>query len=255
MKMRTPIIAGNWKMNMTRGNAQDLVRGLGQAIEGVEGVEVVVCPPFTALDAVAEECKELGIGLGAQNMHWEASGAFTGEVAPQMVKDVGCQYVIIGHSERRQYFGETNETVNAKVKAALANQLIPIMCVGETLEQRETGITDRICREQVVEGLQGIDAAKLRRLVVAYEPIWAIGTGKSASAKDAEHVINYIRSVLADLLGADIAKDIRIQYGGSVKPDNIEELMAQPNIDGALVGGASLKADSFAAIVRGALNE
>jgi triosephosphate isomerase len=253
--MRTPIIAGNWKMNMTRADAVALVRGLGKAIEGLEGVEVVVCPPFTALEAVAEDCKDLGIGLGAQNMHWETSGAFTGEVSPAMVKDVGCKYVIIGHSERRQFFGETNETVNAKVKAALANQLVPIMCVGETLEQRETGVTDRVCREQVVGGLDGIDSADLTGLVVAYEPIWAIGTGKSASAKDAEHVINYIRSVLADILGMEAAQKIRIQYGGSVKPDNIDELMAQPNIDGALVGGASLKADSFAGIARGALKE
>lgn len=253
--MRTPIIAGNWKMNMTRNDAIDLVKGLGKAIEGVEGVEVVVCPPFTGLDAAGQVCKDFGIGLGAQNMHWEASGAFTGEISPLMIKDLGCKYVIIGHSERRQYFGETNETVNAKVKAALANGLIPIMCVGETLEQREEGITDRVCREQVLEGLQGIEAGKLKELVVAYEPVWAIGTGKSASAKDAEHVINYIRSVLAEQLGIDIARKIRIQYGGSVKPDNVEELMAQPNIDGALVGGASLKADSFAGIVRGAAKE
>lgn len=253
--MRTPIIAGNWKMNMTRGEAVALVKDLGKSIEGMEGVEVVVCPPFTALDAVAGECQDTGIGLGAQNMHYEVSGAFTGEVSPAMVKDAGCKYVIIGHSERRQFFGETNQTVNAKVKAALANQLIPIMCVGETLEQRETGVTDRVCREQVVEGLEGIDAGDLTELVVAYEPVWAIGTGKSASAKDAEHVINYIRLVLAELLGGEIAEKIRIQYGGSVKPDNIDELMAQPNIDGALVGGASLKADSFAGIVRGALKE
>jgi len=242
-------------MNMTRADAVALVKDLAASIEGIDGVEVVVCPPFTALDAVAEVCKETGIGLGAQNMHWEVSGAFTGEVSPAMVKDAGCKYVIIGHSERRQYFGETNETVNAKVKAALAHQLIPIMCVGETLEQRETGVTDRVCREQVVEGLKGIEGADLTELVVAYEPVWAIGTGKSASAKDAEHVINYIRSVLAELLGADIAEKIRIQYGGSVKPDNIDELMAQPNIDGALVGGASLKAESFAGIVRGAVKE
>jgi triosephosphate isomerase len=182
-------------------------------------------------------------------MHWEASGAFTGEISPVMVKDAGCKYVIIGHSERRQYFGETNDTVNAKIKAALEHELTPIMCVGETLEQREAGVTDRICREQVVEGLKGIDSNLLKDIVVAYEPVWAIGTGKSASAKDAEHVINYIRQVLADLLGTDAAEKIRIQYGGSVKPENTEELMAQPNIDGALVGGASLKAESFAGII------
>lgn len=247
--MRTPIIAGNWKMNMTRTDALALVQGIGKAIEGIEGVEVVVCPPFTALDAVADECKDLGIALGAQNMHWEDSGAFTGEISPIMIKDAGCRYVIIGHSERRQLFGETNEAVNAKIKAALEHHLVPMLCVGETLEQRETGITDRICREQVLEGLREIEPERLRGLVVAYEPIWAIGTGKSASAKDAEHVINYIRLVLADLLGMEIARKIRILYGGSVKPENTEELMAQPNVDGALVGGASLKADSFADIV------
>jgi triosephosphate isomerase len=247
--VRTPIIAGNWKMNMIRADAAALVQGLGKALEGIENVEVVVCPPFTALDAVAAECANLGIGLGAQNMHWEASGAFTGEISPVMVKDAGCKYVIIGHSERRQYFGETNDTVNAKIKAALEHELTPIMCVGETLEQREAGVTDRICREQVVEGLKGIDSNLLKDIVVAYEPVWAIGTGKSASAKDAEHVINYIRQVLADLLGTDAAEKIRIQYGGSVKPENTEELMAQPNIDGALVGGASLKAESFAGII------
>ncbi|HHX95060.1 MAG TPA: triose-phosphate isomerase, partial [Clostridia bacterium] len=244
-----PIIAGNWKMNMIRADAAALVQGLGKALEGIENVEVVVCPPFTALDAVAAECAKWGIGLGAQNMHWEASGAFTGEISPVMVKDAGCKYVIIGHSERRQYFGETNDTVNAKIKAALEHELTPIMCVGETLEQREAGVTDRICREQVVEGLKGIDSNLLKDIVVAYEPVWAIGTGKSASAKDAEHVINYIRQVLADLLGTDAAEKIRIQYGGSVKPENTEELMAQPNIDGALVGGASLKAESFAGII------
>lgn len=242
-------------MNMTRADALALVQDLGKAIEDVEGIEVVVCPPFTALDAVNAECAELGVALGAQNMHWESSGAFTGEVSPGMLKDAGCKYVIIGHSERRQFFGETNETVNAKVRSALGHGLIPIMCVGETLEQRETGITDRVCREQVVEGLQGIDPSMLSEIVIAYEPIWAIGTGKSASAKDAEHVINFIRSVLADLLGREAAESIRIQYGGSVKPDNTEELMAQPNIDGALVGGASLKADSFAGIVRFAVRE
>ena len=253
--MRTPIIAGNWKMHMTRGEALALVQGVGKTIEGLEGVEVVVCPPFTALDAVAHECAEVGIALGAQNMHWEASGAFTGEVSPVMLKDAGCKYVIIGHSERRQFFGETNESVNAKVKAALEHKLLPILCVGETLEQREAGVTDKICREQVVEGLQGIDSGRLNELVVAYEPIWAIGTGKTASATDAEHVINYIRLVLAELLGMDTAQNIRIQYGGSVKPENIDELMAQPNIDGALVGGASLKAASFADIARLSVRE
>lgn len=240
---------------MTGADAVALVEGVGKEIAGIEGVEAVVCPPFTALEAVAGVCAEAGIALGAQNMHWEDSGAFTGEISPVMLRDVGCKYVIIGHSERRQFFGETNETVNLKIKAALKHKLIPIMCVGETLEQRETGITDKVCREQVVGGLEGLDSTALEKLVVAYEPVWAIGTGKSASAKDAEHVINYIRQVLAELLGKAAAENIRIQYGGSVKPDNIDELMAQPNIDGALVGGASLKADSFSALVRGAVEE
>jgi len=242
-------------MNMTRGEALALVEGLAGEIVGVEGVEAVVCPPFTALEPVAQVCADAGIGLGAQNMHWESSGAFTGEISPAMLKDAGCKYVIIGHSERRQYFGETNETVNLKIKAALEHKLLPILCVGETLEQREAGITDKICREQVTEGLKGLESPGLDKLVVAYEPVWAIGTGKSASAKDAEYVINYIRQILAEMLGREAAEKIRIQYGGSVKPDNIEELMAQPNIDGALVGGASLKVDSFSALVRAAAGE
>ena len=253
--MRTPIIAGNWKMHMTRGEAAALVEDLAKEITGIQGVEAVVCPPFTALEAVAAICADAGIALGAQNMHWENSGAFTGEISPVMLKDAGCKYVILGHSERRQFFGETNEKVNLKIKAALEQGLIPILCVGETLEQRETGITDKVCREQVVEGLKDLEGSVLEGLVVAYEPVWAIGTGKSASAKDAEHVINYIRLVLGELLGKATADKIRIQYGGSVKPDNIDELMAQPNIDGALVGGASLKADSFSVLVRLAAEE
>ena len=248
--MRKPIIAGNWKMHKTVGEALALVRELCGITAGVADVEIVICPTFTALYPVHLAICEGPLRLGAQNMHWEAQGAFTGEIAPAMVKEVGCTYVIIGHSERRQYFGETDDTVNKKVKAAFANELIPIMCVGETLEQREAGITEGVVGRQVRQGLTGLSAEQVAEMVIAYEPVWAIGTGRTASAEDANAVCRFIRQVVAEITGAESAEKVRIQYGGSVKGENIAELMAKSDIDGALVGGASLDVDSFAKIVK-----
>jgi triosephosphate isomerase len=250
MAERKPVIAGNWKMNKTIAEAEELVKELITSLAGVEDVEVVVCPPFTALSGVSALLKGTGIGLGAQNMYFEKEGAYTGEVSPEMLKDAGCEYVIIGHSERRQYFGETDEDVNRKAEVALSYGLIPIICVGETLDQRERGITEDLVSKQVRIALDGIEPDLVPQVIIAYEPIWAIGTGRSATADDAESVISLIRSVVADMFGKESAYKMRIQYGGSVKPSNIHELMQQQNIDGALVGGASLDADSFSKIVR-----
>lgn len=247
--MRKPIIAGNWKMYKTIPEARELVTGLKEKLKETDQVEVVVCPPFTALAPVAELIKGSGIGLGAQNLFWEEEGAYTGEVSPVMLRDLGCEYVIIGHSERRQYFGETDEMVNKKVKAALGHKLRPIICVGETLAQREAGETETLVANQVEKALAGVDAADLPQVVIAYEPIWAIGTGRSSTGEDANQVIGLIRKTIARLYQQELADQVRIQYGGSVKPENIKEFMAQPEIDGALVGGASLKVDSFMAIV------
>lgn len=246
--MRKPIIAGNWKMHKTRGEAVALVKALKPLVARA-ACEVVVCPPFTALTAVAEEIAGSNIVLGAQNMHWEKEGAFTGEISPAMLKELGVKYVILGHSERRQYFAETNETVNLKVKAAFAYGLVPIVCVGETLTEREAGKTEEVLEDQVRNSLAGLTENEAAELVVAYEPVWAIGTGRTASEGDAQASIAFIRRLLADMYGEDTAARVRIQYGGSVKPENIAGLMAQPDIDGALVGGASLQAESFAAIV------
>lgn len=250
--MRVPIIAGNWKMYKTAGEAIDLVRELAGLVAGVRGVEIVVCPPFTALAAVAGQLQTLngGISLGAQNMYWENEGAFTGEIAPGMLKDIGCRYVILGHSERRQYFGETDALVNKKVHAALAQGLTPIVCVGERLEEREAGTTEDVVRGQVQGSLAGLTGRQAAGLVVAYEPVWAIGTGRTASASDAQQVNGFIRELLRGMFGEEASRAIRIQYGGSVKPGNAAELMAQPDIDGALVGGASLQAGSFAGIIK-----
>lgn len=212
-------------------------------------VDVLICPPATSLEIAASLCKGTNILIGAQNMHWEDEGAFTGEVAPPMLKVLGISCCLIGHSERRQYFGETDSNVNKKVKAALKHGLVPIVCVGESLAEREQGISKDICRRQVELGLAGLDAAEAETVIIAYEPIWAIGTGKTASAGDAQEVIGYIRKVLSEMFGEEVAQKIRIQYGGSVKPETIKELMAQPDVDGALVGGASLQADSFAGII------
>jgi triosephosphate isomerase len=261
MQDKRRIIAGNWKMFKTAKEAVTLVQNLEEELDSlnesfdmVDGVEVIVCPPFTDLKSVYTVLwqDKPPIKLGAQNMYWEDEGAYTGEVSPLMLKDLECAYVIIGHSERRQYFCETDETVNKKVKAALKHKIIPIMCCGETLEQREAGETQDFIQSQIIGGTEGLSADDMKTFIVAYEPIWAIGTGKTASAEDANDVIRHIRAVLASKFGTDVAKDIPILYGGSVKGSNAAELMAQPEINGALVGGASLEAASFADIVRNA---
>ncbi|WP_418790961.1 triose-phosphate isomerase [Phosphitispora sp. TUW77] len=248
--MRKPLIAGNWKMNKTIEEAILLVSELGMLVDDVIDREVVVCPSFLALDAAIEAGVGSIISFGAQNMYWEEKGAFTGEISPKMLQDMGCSYVIIGHSERREYFGETDETVNKKLQAALGYELIPIVCVGEKLEDREKGITEDVIRKQVEAGLLGIDKEQAATLVVAYEPVWAIGTGKTASDKDAQKVVSFIRQLIADMYGKEAADRVRILYGGSIKPENIADLMRQPDIDGALVGGASLDAKVFASIVK-----
>ncbi|MEW6515717.1 MAG: triose-phosphate isomerase [candidate division FCPU426 bacterium] len=247
--MRIPIIAGNWKLNKIQNEAESLAKEVAAGVRPQGGVEVVLCPPYTALASVRNAIRNTPVRLGAQDMFWEASGAFTGEVSGPMLADAGCAYVIIGHSERRQYFGETNETVNRKVKAALQAGLLPIVCVGETLPEREAGKVEAVVSEHVRLGLAGLSPAEMGKIVVAYEPVWAIGTGKTATPEQAQEVHGLIRRLLTDMAGADTAQTIRIQYGGSVKPDNVKQLMAKPDIDGALVGGASLKADSFLALV------
>ena len=248
--MRKPIIAGNWKMHKTVSESLELVNDLCQRVADVTAVDIVICPTFTALYPVRMAICNGPLRLGAQNMHWEHQGAFTGEIAPAMLKDVGCSHVIIGHSERRQYFAETDDTVNKKVKAAFANGLIPIMCVGETLEQREAGITEVVVGRQVRQGLTGMTPEQVAAMVIAYEPVWAIGTGRTASSADANGVCSFIRRTVAEAIGCDSAEAVRIQYGGSVKADNITELMSQSDIDGALVGGASLDGATFAKIVK-----
>lgn len=245
-----PLIAGNWKMHMTISQAESLVFAIREAIQGVNSVEAAIAPPFTALHHINHLLAETPIRLCGQDVFWEKSGAYTGEVSPEMLKDVGCKYVIIGHSERRQYFKETNDTVNKKTLASLKEGLTPILCVGESLEQRGSGKAISIVREQVSEGLKHAGPGQMKGVVIAYEPIWAIGTGKTATAEQAEEVHSSIRELLYDIFGLEAVKETRIIYGGSVKPDNIDNLMAQPNIDGALVGGASLKADEFARIVK-----
>jgi len=247
---RLPFIAGNWKMNKTVREAVDIVRELKTSLSGAKGVEVAVAPPFTALFAVHQEIEGSPIYLAAQNLYWEEKGAFTGEVSPIMLKEVGCHYVIIGHSERRQFFGETDETVNRRIKAALTHRLKVILCIGETLQEREGEKTFSVIEKQIEGGLKGLGDQEIRNTVIAYEPVWAIGTGKTATPKQAEEVHGFIRRKLGKLYSREVSEEIRIQYGGSVTPENIRGLMDQPNIDGALVGGASLKADSFSKIVR-----
>ncbi len=248
--MRIPFIAGNWKMHKTIDEAVALVTELCALLEGVEGMEVAVCPPFPALEAVRRALAGSSIRVGAQNMHWEEAGAFTGEVSPRMLVGL-CDCVIIGHSERRTHFGETDEMVNRKLRAALAWGLTPIVCVGENLEQNRAGQTEAIVGAQVRAAFAGVSAEEAQRVVVAYEPIWAIGTGVPAYGPDAARIIGeVVRGTLAELYGDDVAQAIRIQYGGSVTPANIAEFMQEMEIDGALVGGASLRAGDFAAIVR-----
>ncbi|HOU36939.1 MAG TPA: triose-phosphate isomerase [Candidatus Omnitrophota bacterium] len=249
--MRKTIIAGNWKLYKTITEAIELANGLKRELFKINAgdVDIVICPVFTALSEVAEVVANSNIALGAQDAYWQDEGAFTGEVSAKMLKDAGCTYVIIGHSERRQFFSETNETVNKKIKAVLSHGLTPIMCVGEMLAEREAGKTFKVLDDHVINGLKGFSAEEAEKIVIAYEPVWAIGTGKTATPAQAQEAHQYIRGILAKLYSDDVASRIRIQYGGSVKPENIEELMRQPDVDGALVGGASLKVDSFARIV------
>lgn len=249
---RTPMVAGNWKMNKTASEAVTLINELLPALKTQSGVDRVVCPPFTAIYPVSQLLKDSGVGCGAQDLFWEAKGAFTGEVAPNMVAEL-CEYVIIGHSERRQYFGETDETVNKKTIAALANGLTPIVCVGETLEENRANKTAEVVTRQVKEGLKGLSANDAAKIIVAYEPVWAIGTGLAATGDQANQtIVETIRKPYAELYGEDAAQAIRVLYGGSVKGNNAAEFFGQSDIDGALVGGASLKAADFMEIVRAA---
>ena len=252
MSSRTKIVAGNWKMNLDRAKARELTAAVAARRSEAAKVELVLCPPAVYAETVgtALAAAKSDVGLGGQNMHDKANGAFTGEVAPAMLIDLGCRYVILGHSERRTLFGETDGTVNAKTKAALAAGLTPIVCVGETLEEREGSRTEAVVTTQVKGSLAGLSPAELEKVVVAYEPVWAIGTGKVATPQQAQEVHALIRSLLGQLASPAVAAKVRIQYGGSVKPDNAADLAAQPDIDGALVGGASLKADDFLGIAR-----
>jgi len=250
--MRKTIIAGNWKMYKTIKEAIELTNGLTRELFKLDSsqIEVVLCPPFTALSEVSEVLAESDIQLGAQDVYWQEEGAFTGEVSCKMLKDAGAKFVIIGHSERRQYFSETNDTVNKKLKAALKSELTPIVCVGETLQEREKALTFKILDDHLTGALKDLSEEEVLKIVVAYEPVWAIGTGKTATPEQAEEVQKFIRDLLVKLYNKETANTIRIQYGGSVKPENISELMQQPDIDGALVGGASLSVESFATIVK-----
>jgi len=250
--MRRTFIAGNWKMNLDRAAAVDLAAGVAKAAEGLRGVDLAVCPPFGYLDAVAGAVAGSPVALGAQNVYHEPKGAFTGEISTAMLCDLGCRYVILGHSERRHVLGETDGDVNRKVHAALGAGLVPIVCVGELLEEREAGRTLEVIRRQFDGSLAGLSPGQMAGIVLAYEPVWAIGTGKTATPEQAEEVHLDLRKIMADRYNEEVAQAVRIQYGGSVKPDNAADLLGRPNIDGALVGGASLKVDSFMGIVAGA---
>lgn len=252
---RTMLVAGNWKMYTTSGEGVHLTQRIAYGVEDiVPDVEVAVCPPFTGLRAVsvAIELDGMPLALGAQDMHWEAEGAFTGAIAPRMLKDLNCTYVITGHSERREYFGETNETVNKKVRAAYAAGMVPIMCVGESLDVREAGETDSFVRTQVMEGAAGLTAEQAAQLVIAYEPIWAIGTGRTPTPEGANDVARSIRATVGAMYGPPAAVSARVLYGGSVKPENAKLFFAEPDIDGGLIGAAALKAESFLEIVKAA---
>ena len=251
--MRTKVVAGNWKMNNDLNGSINLVSEIKKGLVGKElKTKAIVCPPFTSLESVNEITKESEVKLGAQNMYFEENGAFTGEISPSMLKSVGCEYVILGHSERRTIFGETNQVINKKIKTAIKHELKPIFCIGETLEEREKEITFKVIETQVNEGLAGLSEAELSNLIIAYEPVWAIGTGKVATPAQAQEVHKFIRELIAKLYSQAFADQLVIQYGGSVKPDNSKELLTQPDIDGALVGGACLKADSFIKIIESA---
>jgi len=248
--MRIPVIAGNWKMNKNIVESVSLVKELKDFVRGIKGVDIVVCPSFTSLWVTKEIINGTNIHLGAQNMYWETKGAFTGETSPLMLKDVGCEYVVLGHSERRQYFKETSEEVARKTEAALSVNLIPIVCVGEKLEEKESGKTESIIKQEIKALFSKIDSTLVARIIIAYEPIWAIGTGRSSSSQDANLIIKFIRELFSSKYGSKIAERIRILYGGSVDPKNIKEFMNESDIDGALVGGASLHALSFSQIVK-----
>ena len=247
--MRKPIMAGNWKLNKTPNETIVFVEEIKPLLAGIADVEIVICPPFTSINVATYLTKNTNIKVGAQNLFWEKSGAFTGEVSGDMLRELGCEYVIIGHSERRQYFGETDGTINKKIFAAFAAGLVPIVCVGETLQEREAGKVEEILSTQIREGLKGLNAKEHGKIVIAYEPVWAIGTGKTATPQQANEAHIIIRKLLKEVFG-ETADKIRIQYGGSVKPENIKELMTQSDIDGALIGGAALKADSFEKLIK-----
>ena len=251
--MRNIVIAGNWKMNNDLKESEKLIVELKNLLQNEKpNCDVIVCPPYTSLSEASKLLKGSQIKLGAQNMHFEENGAFTGEVSASMLKSVGCEYVILGHSERRHIFGESNEMINKKIKKALSAGLKPIFCVGELLEERESGTTNDVVKMQILKGLDGIPGDDMKNIIVAYEPVWAIGTGKTASPAQAQEVHEFIRDLIEITYSLEVANDLVIQYGGSVKPDNAKELISQKDIDGALVGGACLKADSFMGIIKGA---
>lgn len=248
--MRRKVVAGNWKMNMNLSGTIELISAIKNELNKSDSkTEVIVCPPFTSLETAVTVLKGTSIKVGAQNMHYESDGAFTGEISADMLKSVGCEYVILGHSERRTIFGETDDIINKKVKKALSSGLKPIFCVGETLEERESNLTEKVVESQVKNGLSGISEHELSDLIIAYEPVWAIGTGKTASPEQAQEVHKFIRNLISKLYSDNLSENLVIQYGGSVKPDNAVELFSQPDIDGGLIGGASLKTDSFVSIV------
>lgn len=250
---RKIIIAGNWKMNKTAAEGVEFIREFSALVSDCKDVEIVVCPTFTALAQVVEAAAGTNVKVGAQNIHWAENGAFTGEISAEMLKETGVEYVIIGHSERRQYFGETDETVNKRLSAALAAGLIPMVCIGELLEERESGKTEEVLKTQITGAFKDISSEDMEKIVVAYEPVWAIGTGKTATPEMAEETHAFVRSVIAELYTQDVADKVRIQYGGSMKPGNSAELISQADIDGGLVGGASLQPESFAELIRNAV--
>ncbi|MBN2695362.1 triose-phosphate isomerase [bacterium] len=250
--MRIPLIAGNWKMNMSSDSALSLVKGIHYGLPFSGDVNVVVAPPFTSIESVASFLKDSYIGVAGQNLYYEDSGAYTGEISGSFLKNIGADFVIIGHSERRSYFHEDNNIINLKIKAALRNQLISIFCVGETLEERESGTLEEVIATQLIEGLSGIAHSDISKVVIAYEPVWAIGTGKTATPDEAQEVHSFIRAIIEKIYNSEIASKILILYGGSVNDKNSQSLMSQPDIDGALVGGASLKAEQFISIIKAA---
>jgi len=251
--MRRLLIAGNWKMHNNIPESLDLVRKILYGVQNINVLDILVCPPFTALKSVYDLIKGSNIKLGAQNLHWEMKGAFTGEISPLMLKDVGCEYVIIGHSERREYFKETDDIINKKIFAALKVGLKPIVCIGEKLEERESGVTEKVLEQQITEGLKGLSNEDMENITIAYEPVWAIGTGKTATPEIANTTQSFIRNKIKEIFNENIAEKIRILYGGSVKADNAKALLEQEHIDGALVGGASLDAENFIKIIKSGL--